>query len=115
MVAIAYGDVWWADLAEPIGSGPGYRRPVVVVQGESLNRSRIPTVVCVILTSNLQWSDAPGNVTLSSELTGLPKDSVANVSQIVTLDRSTLTERVGKLTQSKMDLILSGIDIVLGR
>ncbi len=115
MVAIGHGDIWWADLAEPVGSGPGYRRPVVVVQGEPLNRSRIPTVVCVILTSNLEWSNAPGNVTLASELTGLPKDSVANVSQIVTLDRGTLTERVGKLSQSKMQLILSGIDIVLGR
>jgi mRNA interferase MazF len=115
MVAIAHGDVWWADLAEPIGSGPGYRRPVLVVQGESLNRSRIPTVVCVILTSNMQWADAPGNVNLLSEMTGLPKDSVANVSRIVTLDRGTLTERVGKLAHSKMDLILSGIDIVLGR
>jgi mRNA interferase MazF len=115
MVTVGHGEVWWADLAEPIGSGPGYRRPVVVVQGEPLNRSRIPTVVCVILTSNLEWANAPGNVALSSELTGLPKDSVANVSQIVTLDRDILTERVGKLPQSKVDLILSGIDIVLGR
>ena len=115
MVTVGHGDVWWADLGEPIGSGPGYRRPVVVVQGEPLNRSRIPTVVCVILTSNLEWASAPGNVALPSELTGLPKDSVANVSQIVTLDRNILTERVGKLPQSKVELILSGIDIVLGR
>jgi mRNA interferase MazF len=115
VVAVGHGEVWWADLAEPFGSGPGYRRPVVVVQGEPLNRSRIPTVVCVILTSNLEWANAPGNVALSSELTGLLKDSVANVSQIVTLDKDILTERVGKLPQSKIDLILSGIDIVLGR
>jgi mRNA interferase MazF len=73
------------------------------------------TVVCVALTSNLEWAGAPGNVALSSELTGLPKDSVANVSQIVTIDKATLTERVGKLTQAKMRLILSGIDTVLGR
>jgi len=102
-------------LAEPSGSAPGYRRPVVVVQGDALNRSRISTAVCVALTSNLEWADAPGNVALPSELTGLPRDSVANVSQIITLDRSTLTERIGQLSRSKMDLILSGIDLILGR
>jgi mRNA interferase MazF len=115
MVAVSYGDIWWADLAEPSGSAPGYRRPVVVVQGDALNRSRISTAVCVALTSNLEWADAPGNVVLKSELTGLPRDSVANVSQIITMDRSALTERVGKLSRSKMDLILSGIDLILGR
>jgi mRNA interferase MazF len=115
VVAVSQGDIWWADLSEPLGSAPGFRRPVVVVQGEPLNRSRIPTVVCVALTSNLEWAGAPGNFALSSELTGLPKDSAANVSQIVTIDKATLTERVGKLTQAKMRLILSGIDTVLGR
>ena len=115
MVAIAQGDIWWADLGEPSGSEPGYRRPVVVVQGEPFNRSRIATTVVVPLTSNMEWAAAPGNVALSSELTGLPKDSVANVSQIITLDRSSLTDHVGRLSQSKMDLILSGIDVVLGR
>ncbi|MBE3063745.1 MAG: type II toxin-antitoxin system PemK/MazF family toxin [Spirochaetes bacterium] len=115
MVTVSHGDIWWADLSEPVGSAPGFRRPVVVVQGEPLNRSRILTVVCVPLTSNLEWAGAPGNVALSSELTGLPKDSVANVSQIVTIDKATLTERVGKLPQAKMRLILSGIDTVLGR
>jgi mRNA interferase MazF len=115
VVTVSHGDIWWADLSEPVGSAPGFRRPVVVVQGEPLNRSRILTVVCVPLTSNLEWAGAPGNVALSSELTGLPKDSVANVSQIVTIDKATLTERVGKLPQAKMRLILSGIDTVLGR
>jgi mRNA interferase MazF len=85
------------------------------VQGESLNKSRISTIVCVPLTSNLRWADAPGNVTLSAGLTGLARDSVANVSRIVTLDRSLLTEQTGKLTQATLGLILSGIDIVLGR
>ena len=112
---IGQGDVWWADLPEPKGSGPGFRRPVVVVQGDALNRSRVATVVCVPLTSNLRWSEAPGNVLLTSRMTGLPKDSVANVSQIVTLDKSFLTERAGKLARAKAELILSGIDIVLGR
>lgn len=112
---IAQGEVWWADLGEPIGSAPGYRRPVVVVQSDSFNRSRIGTVVCVPLTSNLRWADAPGNVSLDAATTGLPKDSVANVSQIITLDRDALTDRVGTLSESKFDLVLYGIDIVLGR
>ena len=115
MVSVAQGDVCWAELREPEGSGPGFRRPVVVVQGDALNRSRIATVVCVALTSNMKWSAAPGNVTLSSSTTGLPKDSVANVSQIVTLDRLELTQRVGKLSRAKLELVLSGIDVVLGR
>jgi mRNA interferase MazF len=85
------------------------------VQGDSLNRSRIGTVVCVPLTSNLRWADAPGNVELSPRLTGLAKDSVANVSQIVALDRETLSECVGKLTRGKMELVLAGIDVVLGK
>jgi mRNA interferase MazF len=112
---ISRGDVWWADLSEPTGSGPGFRRPVVVVQGDALNRSRIATVVCVPLTSNLKWADAPGNVRLAPRFTGLSKESVANVSQIITLDKSLLAEHVGKLPQAKLGLILSGIDLVLGR
>jgi mRNA interferase MazF len=114
-VNIAQGDVWWADLPVPSDSGPGFRRPVVVVQGDALNRSRIATVVCVPLTSNLKWAKAPGNVLLPSSVTGLPKESVANVSQLVTLDKTDLTERRGKLTRAKLALVLSGIDVVLGR
>lgn len=114
-MTISRGDIWWADLSEPGGSEPGFRRPVIVIQGDSLNRSRIATVICIPLTSNLQWSDAPCNVFLSSTLTGLPKDSVANVSQIIAIDRKSLTEPVGKLSGSKTELVLSGIDIVLGR
>ena len=112
---IAQGEVWWADLAEPSGSEPGFRRPVVVVQGDAFNRSRIATVVCVALTSNLRWADAPGNVLLPARTTGLSKDSVANVSQLVTLDREALTEPVGALPAKKLELVLLGIDIVLGR
>jgi mRNA interferase MazF len=114
-MVISRGDVWWADIPEPTGSGPGFRRPVVVVQGDALNRSRISTVVCIPLTSNLKWADAPGNVLLEPRFTGLSKESVANVSQIVTLDKSLLAEHVGKLPHAKLDLILSGIDNVLGR
>ena len=113
-MVIAQGDVWWADLPEPVGSGPGFRRPVVVVQGDSLNRSRVSTAVCVPLTSNLRWAGAPGNVRLSSRDTGLPKDSVANVSAIVAIDRALLMERVGRVPRAKLGLILRGIDIVLG-
>lgn len=114
-MVISQGEVWWADLPAPSGSGPGFRRPVVVVQCDALNNSRIATVVCVPLTSNLKWALAPGNVRLTARLTGLPKDSVANVSQIVTLDKMLLTSRAGKLARPKLDLILSGIGIVLGK
>jgi mRNA interferase MazF len=114
-VVISQGEVWWADLPAPTGSEPGFRRPVVVVQGDALNRSRIATVVCAPLTSNLKWAEAPGNVLLTARSTSLPKDSVANVSQIVALDRTFLAERVGKLSATKVELLLSGIDVVLGR
>jgi mRNA interferase MazF len=114
-VVIFQGEIWWADLPDPTGSGPGFRRPVIVVQGDSFNRSKIETVLCVLLTSNLEWADAPGNLLLESRLTGLPKNSVANVSQVVALDKSLLTERVGKLSRAKTDLVLAGINVVLGR
>ena len=112
---IGQGEVWWASIGDPTGPEPGFRRPVVVVQGDAFNRSAIRTVVTVPLTSNLRWADAPGNVRLSSRATGLPKESVANVSQIVALDSATLTERVGKVSQAKLELLLAGIDVVLGR
>jgi len=114
-VVISQGEIWWADIPAPIRSEPGFRRPVVVVQGDALNRSRIATVVCVPLTSNLNWADAPGNVLLAARSTSLRKDSVANVSQIVALDKTFLTERVGKLSTAKVDLLLAGIDVILGR
>jgi mRNA interferase MazF len=114
-VVISQGEVWWADIPAPTGSGPGFRRPVVVVQGDALNRSRIATVVCVPLTSNLRWAEAPGNVLLPARATRLTKDSVANVSLIVALDKALLTERIGKLSYAKVELLLSGIDVVLGR
>jgi len=112
---ISQGDVWWADFGEPVGSEPGFRRPVIVVQGDSFNRSALRTVVAVPLTSNLRWAAAPGNVRLTARATGLPRDSVANVSQLVALDRSILIERIGRLSSSKLELVLAGIDTVLGR
>ena len=114
-MVISQGEIWWADLPDPTGSGPGFRRPVVVVQGDSFNRSRIATVVCVPLTSNTKWAKAPGNVLLPARLTGLPKESVANVSQIITLDKILLTDRSGRLSRTQLGLVLSGIDVVLAR
>ncbi len=114
-MVIAQCDVWWADLAEPVGSSLGYRRPVVVVQSDSLNRSQLATVVCVALTSKLRWSVAPGNVLLTARHTGLDRDSVANVSQLVTVDKRRLTERVGRIPSRQLEAIFSGIDLVMGR
>ena len=114
-MVIAQGDVCWADLGEPAGSAPGYQRPVVVIQSDAFNRSSIRTVVCVPLTSNRKWSASPGNVALSERDTGLPRPSVANVTQLVTLDRDVLSAAVGHLRPAKLDLVLAGIDVVLGR
>ncbi len=114
-MVVSQGDVWWTDVLDPTGSEAGYRRPVIVVQGDPLNRSRIATVVCVVVTSNLKWAKAPGNVRLSARESGLPRESVANVSQILTLDRSRLTEHVGRVGAAKLDMILDGIDVTLGR
>ena len=114
-MVIAQGEVWWADLGEPAGSEPGFRRPVVVVQGDAFNASSLRTIVCVVLTGNLKWGDAPGNVLLPARATGLPKPSVANVSQLVTIDRTALSERAGRLSASNLELVLAGLDVVLGR
>jgi mRNA interferase MazF len=114
-MVIAQGEVWWADLAEPIGSAPGYRRPVIILQSDPLNRSQISTVVCVVLTSNLRWSIAPGNVLLTAKQTGLDRDSVAKVSQLVTIDKRQLIDRAGKLPRKRMESIFSGIDLIMGR
>ncbi len=114
-MVISRGDVCWASLPDPVGSGPGFRRPVVIVQGDSFNASRISTAVVVPLTSNERLAAAPGNVLLPAGVTGLSKDSVANVSQIVAIDREVLTERVGRLPDSYLRRVIGGIDLVLGR
>jgi mRNA interferase MazF len=114
-MVIAQGEVWWADLDDPRGSEPGFRRPILVVQGDAFNSSRLQTVVCVPLTSQVKWAEAPGNVLLSSRETGLEKSSVANVSQIVALDRNVLETRVGKIAKPRLALVLAGIDVMLGR
>ena len=112
---IAQGEIWWADLADPVGSSAGYRRPVLIVQGDAFNASRIATALCVPLTSNVKWADAPGNLLLPALETGLDRDSVANVSLLVAVDKVQLDERVGQLSRQRLDRVLAGIDIVLGR
>ena len=114
-MVVSQGDVWWADLPKPIGPGPGLRRPVVVIQSDAFNRSRIATVVCIPLTTNLRWASVPGNVLLPSPVTSLPQDSVANASLVVSIDKELLIEHVGKLTRAKLELVLAGLDAVLGR
>lgn len=99
----------------PRGSEPGYRRPVIVVQGDALNRTSIATVLCVPTTTNLILQQARGNVLLSASATGLPKQSVANVSQLIAINKSRLVERVGQLSKRHLDLVFGGLDIVLGR
>ena len=112
---IRQGDVRWAELPDPTGAGPGFRRPVIVVQGDAFNRSRIPTAICVTLTTNLPLAAAPGNVALASDESGLDRESVANVSQVVTLDRTDLSDREGVVPSDLLERILQGIELVLGR
>ncbi len=112
---IAQGDIWWAALPDPVGSGPGFDRPVVILQGDTFNRSRIATVVVAPLTSNTRLATMPGNVLLSPRKTGLAKDSVANVTQIIAIDRSLLSERVGRISRPQIELLWKGVDIVFDR
>jgi mRNA interferase MazF len=107
------GEVWWADLPEPAGSEPGFRRPVVIIQADALNRSRLSTVVVAAITSNLRLRDFPGNVYLSPRETGLDRPSVANASQLATLDRGRLIRHVGNVASAKMREIDDGLRLVL--
>ena len=107
------GEVWWAELPDPVASEPGFRRPVVIVSSNAFNRSRIRTVLAVVLTSNLRLSEAPGNVLLVAAESGLPKDSVANVSQVVTLDKGFLSSRSGRIPPRGMKAIDEGLRLAL--
>ena len=113
MTAPKRGEIWWADLPDPVGSGPDHRRPVLVVQTDSFSRSRLNTIVVVGVTSNVFLSAAPGNVRLSRRASGLPKDSVANVSQVITLDKSLLTAKAGRLLHTKLREVEDGLRLVL--
>lgn len=108
-MVVAMGDVFWADF----GDHP--RRPVVVVQGDAFNRSRIATVVCVPLTSEMRWAEVPGNVVLKKRSTGLSKDAVANVTKVVSIERQFLNRHSGRISRRELDRILAGIDLILGR
>jgi len=107
------GEIWWANLPPPSGSGPGYRRPVLVIQSNAFNESEISTVLVAVITSNLALSDAPGNVRLSKSSGGLSKASVVNVSQLVTMDRGLLGKRVGSLSARAMQHVDAGLKLVL--
>ena len=106
-------EIWWAELEEPKGSEPGSRRPVLIVQADAFNRSRIKTVIAAVLTSNARLLDAPGNVLVPGAASGLPKDSVANVSQLVTLDQAYLVERAGQIPPKLMAQVDAGLRLVL--
>ncbi|OHD70375.1 MAG: mRNA interferase MazF2 [Spirochaetes bacterium RBG_16_49_21] len=110
---VSRGEVWWTDLPAPVKSEPGFKRPVVVVQSDSFNQSKINTVVCAVITSNLHLSEAPGNILLPSRSSGLPKDSVINVSQIITIDKSFLSEKAGELNRKVMNKVDQGLRLVL--
>lgn len=107
------GEVWWASIPEPSSSGPGYRRPYLIVSANSFNQSRINTVIAAVITSNLRLAEAPGNVRLGVRGTGLSRPSVVNVSQIITIDKAFLTERIGRLTPIQLAAVEDGIRMVL--
>ena len=107
------GEIWWISLREPVGSEPGYRRPALVISTDSMNLSAIRTVLTAILTTNLNLANAPGNVFLSASETGLPKDSVVNVSQIVTVDKDFFTEFVGELEFETMLKVADGLRLAM--
>ena len=113
-MVIERGDVWWADLGEPDGSEPGYRRPILIVQNDAFNRSRLRTLIAVVLMTNVRLVDAPGNVLLPAKATGLPKASVANVSQVITVDRDFLDERAGRVRGQLLKDVDNGLRLVLG-
>jgi mRNA interferase MazF len=112
-MVIRRGDIWWAELPEPSGSTPGYRRPVIIVQDDAFNESRIATVIVVVVTSSLRLAAAPGNVWLSAQESGLPRDSVINLSQIITVNKSDLTSYIGSVASQTLGKIDSGLRLVL--
>jgi mRNA interferase MazF len=107
------GEIWWASLGEPQGSGPGFRRPVLIVQSNEFNESSIRTSICAALTSNMRLAEAPGNVRVTGRASGLSRESVVNVSQLITLDKQMLTEKVGRLPAESLRDVDAGIKLVL--
>lgn len=112
-MVIRRSEIWWATLPSPVGSEPGYRRPILVVQSNDFNKSRIATIIAVAITSHVRLAQAPGNVLLPRKATGLAKESVANVSQVVTIDKSFLTERIGMLPPHLFEQVENGLRLAL--
>jgi len=113
-VELRRGEIWWADLADPVGSAPGFRRPVLIVQSDAFSRSRLGTITVVALTRNLRLVAAPGNLLLTAKHSGLRADSVVNVTQVLTIDRRVLTERIGMLRPAEVDQVDAGLRLALG-
>jgi mRNA interferase MazF len=112
-MVIQRGDIWWASLDAPHGSSPGYTHPLVIIQADGFNKSRINTIIGAVITSNLLLAEAPGNVFLEKAMSGLPRDSVANISQLVTIDKSYLREKTGHVPKGVMAEIAEGLKLVL--
>ncbi len=112
-MVIKRGEIWWAELPEPAGSRPGYERPLIIVQSNDFNKSNINTIIAAVITTNIHLADAPGNVLLSTKKSKLPKKSVVNISQLITVDKSFLTEKVHILSNKVMEQIDDGIRLVL--
>ncbi len=112
-MVIKRGEIWWAELPEPIGSCPGYRSPLLIIQSNDFNKSNINTIIAAVITSNIRLSAAPGNILLSTQKSKLPKESVINVSQLITIDKSFLTEKVNTLSSSIMANVDEGVRLVL--
>jgi len=112
-MVIKRGEIWWASLRKPIGSEPGYRRPLLIIQSTEFNRSKINTVIAAVITSNLRLVQAPGNVLLKAKETGLNKDSVVNVSQVITVDKEFLNEKIGKLSSRQMETVDTGLRLAM--
>ena len=108
------GEIWWASMGEPAGSSPGYRRPVVIASTDDFNNSLIQTVIAVVVTSNLKLAEAPGNFKIGKSRSGLDRESVVNISQIITLDKMFLTERIGQLGDKQLNKLNEGLRLALG-
>jgi len=108
------GEIWWASLPAPTGSGPGSRRPVLIIQSNPFNESRISTVIAAVITSNLALADAPGNVRVSKAESGLPRPSVVNVSQVITIDRGLLSRKIRMIAGICLNRVDEGLRLVLG-